>query len=453
MKERLQRFAAAHKWLVIVLTVLLVCAPIMQAAQISRLKDAEIQNGNIAEADDVAAELDQLVSAFNANDTILSNIASGVATISGVKTFSSNIKVNGIDERTAASGVTIDSVLLKDGFIRAVGTTQPFAPATNGDFGYDSTNHQYKGYRNGTAKSFLMTGDAASVAAVTARSSNTILGAADNGKMFVATSTFTQTVDAAATLTAGWYVYYRNDGTGIITFDFNGSETGDGGTTITLMPGEGFTLVCDGTNFKTVGRIPAGSWILVETLSPSGVSSVDSTLGYLTGYDHKFEIDNLDTASDNVGLDMRISLDGSTFRSSAGDYQWSQGIATSGASGVTNASDTELTLFDTGAGFSLGDAAGEPPHQLTVTLTRPDTSDAKKPVVTDGFMVRASDGAVNRVMGAGAFKGTTGAILGVRILSTANFSATIHHYVKRRLNSAFVQLDDFRRPKRYMMAA
>jgi hypothetical protein len=107
--------------------------------------------------------------------------------------------------------------------------------------------------RNAANSAWVIDGPLAETFAV-ARSSNTILAAADHGKTFVATSSFTQTLTAAATLGDGWGVQYRNDGTGIITLDPNGSETIDGATTITLPPGAGVRIRCDGSNFKTVGR-------------------------------------------------------------------------------------------------------------------------------------------------------------------------------------------------------
>jgi hypothetical protein len=87
------------------------------------------------------------------------------------------------------------------------------------------------------------------------RSSNTILGLSDIGKTIVATGTFTQTLTAAATLGDGWSCFYRNDGSGMITLDPNASETIDGSTTITLQPAESVRISCDGSAFKTQGRI------------------------------------------------------------------------------------------------------------------------------------------------------------------------------------------------------
>lgn len=86
-----------------------------------------------------------------------------------------------------------------------------------------------------------------------ARSSNTILGADDKGKLIDITSgTFTQTFTAAATLGDGWYCYIRNSGTGDITLDPNASETIDGLTSYIMYPGEVRLMQCDGTAFYTV---------------------------------------------------------------------------------------------------------------------------------------------------------------------------------------------------------
>lgn len=84
-------------------------------AQISRLKDEEIQNGNLINAGDLDAEFSQLVSESNSQDTRLTALESGTLTISGVKTFSSNLKAAGIDESVVGDGVSVESVLLTNG--------------------------------------------------------------------------------------------------------------------------------------------------------------------------------------------------------------------------------------------------------------------------------------------------------------------------------------------------
>lgn len=80
------------------------------------------------------------------------------------------------------------------------------------------------------------------------RTTNTILGFADNGLFLDITSgTFSQTFDAAATLTAGWYCYIRNTGTGDITLDPNAAELIDGLSTFVMYPGEARLIQCDGS--------------------------------------------------------------------------------------------------------------------------------------------------------------------------------------------------------------
>lgn len=86
-----------------------------------------------------------------------------------------------------------------------------------------------------------------------ARTSNTILAASDNGNYVDITSgTFTQTITAAATLGNGWWCYLGNSGTGEITIDPNGSETIDGLTSYVIYPGEVRLLFCTGAAFFTI---------------------------------------------------------------------------------------------------------------------------------------------------------------------------------------------------------
>jgi hypothetical protein len=87
-----------------------------------------------------------------------------------------------------------------------------------------------------------------------ARTSNTILGTADQGKLIEATAnSYTQTITAAATLGSGWWCYVSNAGTGFITIDPNASETITvntiAQTTWILWPNEMGILVCNGSNF------------------------------------------------------------------------------------------------------------------------------------------------------------------------------------------------------------
>ncbi len=75
--------------------------------------------------------------------------------------------------------------------------------------------------------------------AVTDRTSNTILSAADFGAFIRYTSgTFTQTFSAVASLSVGWFVWLKNAGTGDITIDPNASELIDGLASFVMYPNE-----------------------------------------------------------------------------------------------------------------------------------------------------------------------------------------------------------------------
>lgn len=139
---------------------------------------------------------------------------------------------------------------------QAIATVNSGATAPSTTFAYqlwaDTTAGLLK-QRNGANTVWLVRGSLAESFDL-ARSSNTILAAGDFARKITATSTFTQTLTAAATLADGWFVHYRNNGVGVITLDPNASELIDGATTLKLLPGESCTIWCNGSSFTTVGR-------------------------------------------------------------------------------------------------------------------------------------------------------------------------------------------------------
>ncbi len=80
-----------------------------------------------------------------------------------------------------------------------------------------------------------------------ARSSNTQLTSAHSGYYLRATGSWTQTFDAASSLTDSFFCYIENTSTGEITVDPNGTELIDGVSTFVMYPGEIRIIHCDGS--------------------------------------------------------------------------------------------------------------------------------------------------------------------------------------------------------------
>lgn len=118
-----------------------------------------------------------------------------------------------------------------------------------------------------------------------ARTSNTMLVAADNGKVIDVTSgTFTQTADTPGNLGANWQVLFENSGTGVVTFSGLALVQGamvmlhSDGTTVRTYPQrlpEQITIVRDEKTSGTAGGTPGsgGSW-LTRTLTTTPVNSI-----------------------------------------------------------------------------------------------------------------------------------------------------------------------------------
>lgn len=95
------------------------------------------------------------------------------------------------------------------------------------------------------------------------------LAGADKGALIDCSGTWTLGLTAAATLGAGWWCYVRNVGTGTITADPNASETIDGLTSGSILPGMTLLVICDGTAFHCV-RVGPRVAVSVLTSGTSG---------------------------------------------------------------------------------------------------------------------------------------------------------------------------------------
>lgn len=161
----------------------------------------------------------------------------------------------------AGKAVITDGTTASWGTLAALGGGTGQSSYTIGDILYASGATTLTKLAAGTAGYVLTSGGAATAPSWavgpsvprSARTSNTILAAADKGSLIDITSgTFTQTFTAAATLGSGWYCYIRNSGTGDVTLDPNASETIDSLATYIMYSGECRLIQCDGSGFNTV---------------------------------------------------------------------------------------------------------------------------------------------------------------------------------------------------------
>lgn len=114
--------------------------------------------------------------------------------------------------------------------VAGAGTTDPSADGTN--------------WLNITSKSKVTR---------SVRTSNTILGKSDHGKLIeITTGGFTQTLTAAATLGDGWWCVLYNSSSSEVLLDPNSTEQIDALSTYYMYAGECRLVVCTGTAFYTV---------------------------------------------------------------------------------------------------------------------------------------------------------------------------------------------------------
>lgn len=156
----------------------------------------------------------------------------------------------------------------------------------------DTTTNQLK--RRNAANSAWVVLCSLDEAFVLSRSSNTILAESDRGKVLVATSTYTQTLTAAATLGDGWAIDVIVDSGVTLTIDPNSTETIDGATTQAIVgPAQG-RVVCNGTLFRTVGfspPVPTGAMLeFAGTAAPTGFLGCDGSNVSRTTYAALFAV-------------------------------------------------------------------------------------------------------------------------------------------------------------------
>lgn len=132
--------------------------------------------------------------------------------------------------------------------------------------------------RRNSADSAWVLHDSAGANATDAKSSAYTAAKSDHKRFirFTGSGGFTLAFTAAATLGEGWNVMLRNDSTGTITLDPNGAEQIDGGTTLSLLPGQSCTVVCTGSAFYTYS-LSGGAVTDTARVDVASAATVDLT--------------------------------------------------------------------------------------------------------------------------------------------------------------------------------
>lgn len=91
-------------------------------------------------------------------------------------------------------------------------------------------------------------------APVVSLAANYTLGVTDRAQMFLWTGgAGTFTLPSASSAGNDWFCYVRNGGTGAVTLATPGGELINGGASLPFNPGDSSLIICDGSNYYTVG--------------------------------------------------------------------------------------------------------------------------------------------------------------------------------------------------------
>lgn len=114
----------------------------MSTNQMSRQHSSDIATGNTIVASHLNDEFNHIQTKFNSNDQKQDDLIAGIEPFDIIKA-TTNVTTNTIIEITSNQGVTIDSVVCKDGMVTVSGT-----PTVSGQIGYASNTLTH---HNGTA--------------------------------------------------------------------------------------------------------------------------------------------------------------------------------------------------------------------------------------------------------------------------------------------------------------
>ena len=296
-------------------------------------------------------------------------------------------------------------------------------PATNGGTGL-TTPGTSGNFLQSNGSTWISTAVTPSISlVVSSRTSNTILGSADNSTLINVTSgTFTQTISAVSGLAAGWYCYYRNTGTGVVTIDPNGSELIGGATTAVCNPGDIWLIQSTGTAFllnRLAGNnsvvytsgsntftVPAGVYRVYAECWGGGGGATQATGAGAGGYAAGWI--NVTPGATITGT---VGAGGTTSGSPGGDggsTTFSTFTANGGVGGSSNAAG------GTASGGTINITGGNGGSQVTNVYVSAFASGGAAPRGGLGFLGTSGGNGVVPGGGAGCGSATSGTFTGAR---------------------------------------
>jgi hypothetical protein len=249
-----------------------------------------------------------------------------------------------------------------------------------------------------------------------ARTSNTIIAAADKFKLIDVTSgTFAQTFEDAATLGNGFYVHFKNSGTGTVTLTPDGAETIDGAATLAIGPNSELIVQSDGSNLNTVLRDTAASGSsnpLITTVTASAAATALLNSGIDSTYD-EYDLLISGTVSDNaVDLSMRVELGGSVISTSTYMHGYIDGSTGGTSSWQTAGSSAMVAAIPVLS--SIGNGATNA-FQIAVRIVNPSSTTKVKQL----WLTRSSNRTELRFSDGVAQNTGTAALTGIQIYPSA----------------------------------